>query len=496
MVTREQGDRVKEALKARDREKRAREAQLAAVGRGSPGRRRNTLVPELTLEWRQLDELKGATRHVRKVDEAQVARILASVEAHGVCRPVVISAVNFIIDGHLIVEALRRAGVEQVQCLVIDHLSADEQRTLSLALNRIGELGSWDFDALKLEFAELVLGDAPIEITGFSAPEIDQIILGDDDDQTQEPGPLAPEAGQRPVSRRGDLWLLGHHRLLCGDATNTEDHERLFDGAAVGLTLTDVPFNVPIAGHVTGGDHREFVQASGELSAAEFAAFNATWMRACLGSVAPGGMLATFIDWRSVAAIIDTGQQLGLELLNLIVWNKTNAGMGSLWRSQHELLPVFKRPGAEHVNNVKLGRHGRRRTNVWTAPGASSLGSDARRGLVAHPTVKPLRLLQDLILDVTHRGDGILDPFLGSGSTLLAAHATGRQGFGLELDPLYVDVSVRRFEVVTGEQAVLAETGETFCAVEARRADDAPELQEPAPKPRVRIAAGRRQEAR
>lgn len=451
--------------------------------------------------WRPLDELKSASRRIRKADEAQIARLVATIQSFGVCRPVLIDEDGAIVDGHSVVEAARRLGVGRVQCVVIDHLSAAERRALSVALNRTQETGVWDLEALKLEFEELVLEELPLEVTGFTAPEIDQIIWGDAEEGGPEVGPLEPELGEAAVSRRGDLWRLGKHRLLCGDATSLQDVAGLVDGEAVRLVLTDMPFNVPIHGHVTGGAHREFVQASGEMSRAEFEVFNAGWISVCLAVLMRGGLLATFIDWRSVAQVIQTAEALGLDLLNLIVWNKTNAGMGSLWRSQHELLPVFKLPGAEHVNNVALGRHGRWRSNVWTAPGASSLGSDARRGLKAHPTVKPSCLLQDMILDVTHRGDVVLDPFLGSGSTLIAAEATGRIGYGLELDPLYVDVAVRRFEAATGQTAVLAATGETYAQVTERRAADRhvagePPQQRSQPKPRVRVAALHREEVR
>ena len=240
------------------------------------------------------------------------------------------------------------------------------------------------------------------------------------------------------------------------------------------LVLTDEPYNVPIAGHVTGGDHREFAMASGEMTDAEFLAFNEAWMAAVLPYLCDGGVFGTFIDWRGYAdRSFGRGDKLGLKPLNLIVWAKTNAGMGSLYRSQHELLPLFKNGSAPHVNNVELGKRGRWRSNVWTYPGASSLGSDARRGLKDHPTVKPTAMLEDALLDLTNRGDIVIDPFLGSGSTLIAADKTGRVCRGVELDPLYVDVIVRRYEAATGEPAVLVETGETFSALAARREREA-----------------------
>ena len=239
------------------------------------------------------------------------------------------------------------------------------------------------------------------------------------------------------------------------------------------MILTDEPYNVKIAGNVTGGPHREFAMASGEMSDAEFQAFNLAWIEAALAYLCDGGVFGTFIDWRGQPVVAAAASKLGLTPLNLIVWAKTNAGMGSLYRSQHEVLPLFKKGVAPYVNNINLGKKGRWRSNVWTYPGASSLGSDARRGLQDHPTVKPTAMLEDALLDLTHCGDIVLDPFLGSGSTLISAEATGRICRGVELDPLYVDVIVRRYESATGEAVVLADTGETFADLRARRAAEA-----------------------
>jgi DNA modification methylase len=240
------------------------------------------------------------------------------------------------------------------------------------------------------------------------------------------------------------------------------------------IVLTDEPYNVPIAGNVSGGRHREFAMASGEMTQAEYLTFNEAWMAAALPYLANGGVLATFIDWRGYPIVAAAAAKLEIVPLNLIVWAKTNAGMGSLYRSQHELLPLFKKGDAPHVNNIALGKRGRWRSNVWTYPGASSLGSDARRGLEQHPTSKPTAMLEDALLDLTNRGDLVLDPFLGSGSTLIAAHRTGRVCRGVEIDPLYVDVIVRRFEAATGVTVVDVEGGETHQQLAGRRAQ-APE---------------------
>jgi DNA modification methylase len=384
--------------------------------------------------------------------------------------PVLVGQGDTVLDGWIRVEAARTLGLDRVPCVRMDHLTEAEQRLLRIAVNRLGEKGEWDLDALRLEFEELILEEAPIEVAGFTLDEIDHILLGEADGAIEQ-GPLAPEPQAKAVARIGDVFALGVHRLVCGSATDPEVLSRLMAGdPSARLVLTDEPYNVPIAGNVTKGRHREFAMASGEMTCAEFLAFNETWIAGVSSHLCDGGVFGTFIDWRGLPTVHSAAAKLGLAPLNLIVWAKTNAGMGSLYRSQHELLPLFKNGSASHVNNVELGRRGRWRSNVWTYPGASSLGSDARRGLKDHPTVKPTAMLEDALLDLTNRGDIVIDPFLGSGSTLIAADATGRVGRGVELDPLYVDVIVRRYEAATGKPAVHVETGETFAALTARRA--------------------------
>jgi DNA modification methylase len=223
---------------------------------------------------------------------------------------------------------------------------------------------------------------------------------------------------------------------------------------------------------ITGGSHREFAMASGEMSGPEFLTFNLAWMKATLDHLADGGLFGTFIDWRGQPTVHAAATQLGLVPINLIVWDKTNAGMGSLYRSQHELLPLFKKGKADHLNNIDLGRKGRWRSNIWVYPGASSIGSDARKGLQDHPTVKPTALLEDALLDDTARGDIVIDPFLGSGSTLIAAERAGKRCRGVEIDSLYLDVIIRRYQAETGREAILEATGETFAALAARRCDE------------------------
>ncbi len=419
-----------------------------------------------------LERLKTLAREVRKLHPAHVRQIADSIGALGFCAPILVGKDNLVLDGAARLEAARSLGLERVPCVRIEHLNDNEQRVLRLAINRLGETGDWNLQALKIEFEELILADAPIEISGFTIDEVDQIVLGEGVEGLEE-GPLEPEPSATPISRLGDVFQLGPHRIACADATDPEALRRVMgEGEVARLVLTDEPYNVPIAGNVTKGRHREFAMASGEMSEGEFLTFNEAWMRAVLPHLCEGGLLGTFIDWRGYPTANAAAVKLGLTPLNLIVWAKTNGGMGSLYRSQHELLPLFKKGSAPHVNNVELGKRGRWRSNVWTYPGASSLGSDARRGLKDHPTVKPTALLEDALLDLTNRGDLVIDPFLGTGSTLIAAEKTGRVCRGIELDPLYIDVIVRRYEAASGEPAVLIETGEAFDVLAARRTEE------------------------
>jgi DNA modification methylase len=468
----EQGLITRLRTKSRSRRESARELAIASEEwRG----RRNDLAPALSLIEVPIEKLRPLGRAFRCKDPAHVRSVARSIQALGFCVPVLIDVEFGVVDGLIQVEAAKLLGLAVVPCVRIDHLTQVELRTLRLAINRLQEKGRWDVAELKIEFQELIILDAPIEIAGFEPTELDQVLIGEELSGL-EMGPLQPNEGAVAIARVGDVFRLGNHRLICGDSTDPSVLAQLMGEAPPArLILTDEPYNVPIQGHVSGSGHREFAMASGEMSDAEFMAFNASWMKACLPYLCEGGLFSTFIDWRGYPTVHAAVTECGLTPLNLITWVKTNAGMGNLYRSQHELLPLYKKGDVPHLNNVQLGRRGRSRSNVWTYPGASSLGSDARRGLQDHPTVKPVAMLEDGLLDVTNRGDVVIDPFLGSGSTLVAAEKAGRLCYGVELDPLYVDVIIARFQEMTGQWAVLEETGEPFGELVKRRRDTAAE---------------------
>lgn len=454
------------AESARERRKRNREA-CAAQYTASP--RRNDLTPPLTVKLVALDQLGPAKRAIRKVSQARIAQVANSVSQFGFCSPLLIDKDRRLVAGHALWEAAKRLGLEKIPCIEITHLKPAELRALRIALNRLGETGDWDFVELREEIIELVDEGIDLCATGFERPEIDGILISEEAGDCDEE--RLPSLPANPVSRPGDVWEMGNHRLVQADALDSSVYPKIIKSdERVCIALTDVPYNVLINKNVTSSDrHREFAMASGEMTSEQFEAFNQTWMGIVATHLVDGGILATTIDWRSVELLLRVGRELDLELLNLVVWTKTNAGQGSLYRSAHELLPLFKKGNSPHVNNIQLGRFGRWRSNVWEYPGASSIGSDAREGLAVHPTVKPRAMLEDALLDLTNRGDIVLDCFCGSGSTLLAAETTSRQCRAIEIDGAYCDVTIARWEGLAGKQAILLETGETFDEVRARR---------------------------
>jgi DNA modification methylase len=460
------GDSFRNHLKTKSRKRRGDLAEIATSGNG---RSRNDLLPKLELVNRDPRSLGIPDRNVRAADPAQIRAVSHSISVSGFVNPALIDPGGKLIHGVVSVLAAIELGLPTVPCIIASHLNDQEQRIVRLALNRLGERGGWSLPELKAELIELIDADIAIEDTGFTIAEFDQITL-DDEVEPLEKGTLAPDAKAKAIARRGDVFRVeGGHRLICGDATDPEIYAALMQGENARFVFTDEPYNVPIAGHVTKGDHREFAMASGEMTEEQFLVFNRAWIEAALPHLCDGGLLGTFIDWRGYPTAQAAAVDAGLTTMNLIVWAKTNAGLGSLYRSQHELFALYKKGAASHINNIQLGKAGRWRSNVWTYPGASSVSSDSRKGLEFHPTVKPEAMCADAILDLTNRSEIVLDPFLGSGSTLIAAQRTGRRCFGIELDPLYVDVAIRRYREIFGQSVVLESTGETFEDLARRR---------------------------
>jgi DNA modification methylase len=441
---------------------------------------------DLNIEPRPIASLKPYARNPRTHSERQLRQIAESIRQFGFTNPVLIDADDGVIAGHGRIEAAKLLGLEQIPTIRLDQMSEAQKRAYVLADNKLAENAGWDRELLALELqylTELEL-DFDVTITGFETAEIDLLIdemkMGETVDKADQVP--AVDSASVAVSRLGDLWLLGKHRLLCADATKTESYARLLDGAQAQMVFTDPPYNVPIDGNVCGLGairHREFAMASGEMSATEFTDFLKTSLRLLAEYSADGSIHFICMDWRHMAELLAAGAEVYSELKNLCVWNKDNGGMGSLYRSKHELVFVFKHGMAKHINNIELGRFGRNRTNVWDYPGVNSLHQGRLDDLAMHPTVKPVALVADAIRDCSHRDGIVLDCFGGSGTTLVAAHKTGRRGYLIELDPLYVDLIIRRFEQLTGETAVHAESGSTFVQIQTERASEdaaAPEV--------------------
>lgn len=428
-------------------------------------------MQDLAIEYLPPDELVAYSGNPRTHSPEQVRQIEKSVRAHGHINPIVIDRKNKrVVAGHGRLLAAKNLGLKRVPVIQIGHLTETQLRAYALADNKIAENAGWEPALLKIELEFLLDADFDVDLTGFSAPEIDVLMgpVADEEEEIPEP----PPAGA-VVSQLGDIWILGGHRVACGDARDPALIAKLMRGEKARMAISDPPYNVPISGHVIGNgkhQHPEFAMASGEMSSADFTNFLKEAIGAMSAVCLDGALLDLCMDWRHVHQLRAACEQLGLAQINLAVWVKSNAGMGSLYRSQHELVGIFKKGSAPHINNVELGKHGRYRTNVWTYAGANVFGAERDEALAMHPTVKPVAMIADAIMDVSGHGDVVVDFFLGSGTTVLAAERCHRRCYGIELDPRYVDVAIQRWSSLTGKSAVHADSGLTFDEIRQRRA--------------------------
>ena len=447
-------------------------------------RARAVLAPTSTtpavvpVEIRALSALKLHPRTLRRHPEQQVAQLADGIRQFGFLCPLVVDEQGFILAGHARHAAALQAGLSEVPVVLAGHLSAAQKRAFRLADNKLAELADWDAEVLKLELTDLSVLDLDfsVELTGFSTAEIDVILDGTSDDSAEESEELPPPR-PRAVSQPGDLWRLGKHVLYCGDAREPASYARLLGDRRAHLIVTDAPYNVRVDGHVSGRGrikHREFAMASGEMSKAEFTEFLTTVFRHLAVHSVDGALQYLFMDHRHVEEMLAAGAQAYDERLNILVWKKTNAGLGSMYRSQHELIFVYKHGQAPHVNNVRLGANGRYRTNVLEYPGANTFRSGRDEELTRHPTPKTVGLIADLIRDASRTGDLVLDCFAGGGTIFIAAEKTRRHAAAIEIDPLYCDLSIERWQLHTSEKAVLSETGESFDAMALSRGTSEP----------------------
>lgn len=426
----------------------------------------------LKVVYHRLDALVLNSANPRLHSRRQIRQISRSIQTFGFLAPILVDRNLTVIAGHGRVLASRELKATEVPTISVDHLSQEKVLAYMIADNKLTENGAWSEELLANHFIELSAHDLnfSLDVTGFEIGEIDFMIESQGKSATAERDTADDLRGiptGPPICKPGDTWLLGRHRVLCGNSLESASYTALLEGERADLVFTDPPYNVRIDGHASGlgrAKHREFAMASGEMSRSEFIEF---LTRICLHLKRfsqPGAISFTCMDWRHSGEMLEAGSEIYSELKNICVWVKHNAGMGSFYRSQHELIFVFKTRSRSHQNNIQLGRHGGHRTNVWSYRAVNDFGRPTDEGnlLQMHPTVKPVAMVADAILDCSDRGDLVLDPFLGSGTTLIAAERVGRRCFGIEIDPTYVDTIVRRWQAFTGDVARHAVTGEAF----------------------------------
>ncbi|UPT91745.1 site-specific DNA-methyltransferase [Bradyrhizobium barranii subsp. apii] len=415
---------------------------------------------QLSIVYRPANNLVPDPRNARTHPKRQIEQLKASIKEFGFTNPILVDPDSNIIAGHGRLQAAKALGLAQVPTITLSGLSETQKRTLRLADNKIALNAGWDIEILQAELGELASIDLDIDatLTGFSTGEIDVIVSRSAADPDDEVIPAAPRT---PKARPGDIWILGEHRIGCGDSRDAAFLERVVGkDARIDAAFLDPPYNVRIEGNANPtGRHGEFAMASGEMSEDQFRAFLKDTLGAAASFSRDGAVHFICMDWRHMDDVTAVGSTIYGDLLNLCIWNKSNAGMGSLYRSKHELVFVYRVGSASHLNMVELGKHGRNRTNVWDYASANSMRGGRREDLALHPTVKPVGLVADAIKDVTKHGDLVLDLFLGSGTTLLAAERAGRRFRGIEIDPKYVDVALERWSAQTGLEPRLEGAG-------------------------------------
>jgi DNA modification methylase len=409
----------------------------------------------LQVIYKDLSELTPDPRNARTHPKRQIEQIVASIGEFGFTNPILADPDGNLIAGHGRLRAALQMGLEQVPVIELAGLSDAQKKALRLADNKIALDAGWDTEILKLELADLSLPEIDIDLslTGFSAGEID-VVMAESDDPDDE---VIPEVPAKPRVQAGDIWQLGEHRIGCGDGRSIEFLRSVVgEGSEIDCAFLDPPYNVKINGHANAkGRHREFAMASGEMSEEEFRSFLSDTLGACAKVSRDGAIHFVCMDWRHMDDVTASAGEIYDALLNICVWNKSNAGMGSLYRSKHEMVFVYRVGDASHTNCVELGKHGRNRTNVWDYASVNSMRGSRREDLALHPTVKPVAMVADAICDVTKQGELVLDIFLGSGTSLIAAERVGRRFRGVDIDPAYVDLAMTRWSEITGKEPEL-----------------------------------------
>jgi DNA modification methylase len=425
-----------------------------------------------SIEYRDPKLLKPNPKNARKHSKRQRAQIAATIREYGFINPIITDSFGKVLAGHGRLEAALEIGLDLVPTINLGHLSKEQLRAYALADNKLAELSEWDRAILIEELGELSLVMNHIELTDFSTCEVDLLLDKSDPDKV-DPADECPELklDLPPVTKRGDIWTMGKHRLMCGDATNAQDYADLMNGQLAIIISTDAPYNLAVASLSVTKRHREFVQASGEMSPEQFTEFLKKVATLLKEHSVDGSIHYFFMDYRHLMEILTACQSVYSNIKQLAVWAKNNGGMGTFYRNQHELVLIYKNGSAPHINNFGLGETGRYRTNVWNYAGVNTFGRHRDEELAMHPTCKPVIMISDILRDCSNRNDIVLDPFMGSGTTIMAAEKTGRIAYGMDLDPHYIDVAVRRWQTYTGRDAVHGVTGQTFAETEAAAAE-------------------------
>lgn len=427
-------------------------------------------IQHLTIEYISVDLPQPDPKNPRKHPKRQVKALARAIEEFGFASPILLDRQGIVIAGHGRLEAARFLQMTTVPIVRLEHLSPAQVKAYRIADNRLAEMSEWNEELLKDELQALseLDKDFNLTLTGFEMPKIDLILNPAQEDF--EDGPIGVSEGIS-VAQLGDLWVLGEHRLYCGDSLKPESYQKLLGAEKADLVFTDPPYNVPVEGHILTDNkhgHSDFSMAAGEMSDQQFEAFLKQVIHQMQSFSTQCSIHFVCMDWRHIDILLAAGKSYE-ELKNICIWNKSNGGMGSFYRSKHEMIAVFKNGKEPHINNIELGKHGRYRTNVWHYAGQSSISSKKGKGLSMHPTVKPVAMIADAILDCSDRDHIVLDPFGGSGSTLIAAEKMHRRARLVELEPKYIDVTIRRWELLTKQNAVLAPTGQTFDDVQKER---------------------------
>jgi hypothetical protein len=426
----------------------------------------------LTVERVAIDSLRAADPPVRRHPKKQFKKVCRSLEAFGQVTPIPVTPDGEIIDLELVWRALEANGAAYVNVIVVAGKSPEEISALRLALNRTASDGMWDDKNLRVVLQNLLDCNFDLDIPGFDAPEIDHYLnLDAPQANVEENGSDIPPVAATAISKPGMIWSLGDHRVGCGSATDLTFVSRVLCGRTANVCFVDAPRNIKVDGSIAGRGrrrHREFIERAGDLSTDEYFALLRDSLLVLKRNSAPAALIYSCIDWRHVIEMTVAGHACDMPLYAICVRTNTNGGMCGIYRNEHEFVCVFEAGAERPLDNVELGRHGRNRTTVWSYAGMSSFGKKRGELLGTHPTVKPVAMIADVLRDVTKRGQIVLDTFLGSGSTLMAAQETGRACCGVESNPLYVDVAIRRWQNATGRDAVLVMTGEPFNAVAQR----------------------------